>query len=214
MQSIYIVKEEKSVLQFKQIRKMTSSWDNHRGISLLCITGQIFASIMNNRIRPGTWPRVFNRKANTATGVSLVLLTWYSLCSRCEKSVKNSPRIYIWYSWIWQRRLILSFVTVSGAPAKGGSPDTLVSILRSFHEEMQASVIDGNQKSAPFAAKNGVKEVCLLSAVLFEIIITPVIQDAYKNCRMSVKTRYRYDSGLFKLRRLKARTKVSHALIC
>ena len=86
-------------------------------------------------------------------------------------------------------------------------------ILRSFHDGMQARVIDGNQEFAPFEFKNGVKQGCVLAPVLFGIIIAAMIKDAYKNCNLGVRVRHRHDGGLFNPRRLKARTKVSYTLI-
>ena len=86
-------------------------------------------------------------------------------------------------------------------------------ILRSFHDGMQARVIDGNQEFAPFEVKNGVKQGCVLAPVLFGIIIDAMIKDAFKNCNLGVRVRHRHDGGLFNPRRLKARTKVSYALI-
>ena len=78
---------------------------------------------------------------------------------------------------------------------------------------MQACVIDGNQESAPFEVKNGVKQGCVLAPVLFKIIIAAMIKDAFQNCYLGVRVRHRHDGGLFNPRRLKARTKVSYALI-
>ena len=78
---------------------------------------------------------------------------------------------------------------------------------------MQARAIDGKQESIPFAVKNGVKQGCVLAPVLFGIIIAGIIQDAHKNCNLGVRVSYRYDGGIINLCRLKARTKVSYALI-
>ena len=94
-----------------------------------------------------------------------------------------------------------------------GCPDKLVNILRSFHDGMQARVIDGNQESAPFEVKNGVKQGCVLAPVLFGKIIAAMIKDAFKNCNLGVRVRHRHDGGLFNPRRLKACTKVSYVLI-
>ena len=94
-----------------------------------------------------------------------------------------------------------------------GCLDKLVNMLRSFHDGMQARVIDGNQEFAPFEVKNGVKQACVLVLVLFGIIIAAMIKDAFKNCKLGVRVRHWHDGGLFNLRRLKARTKVSYVLI-
>ena len=94
-----------------------------------------------------------------------------------------------------------------------GCPDKLVNILRSFHDGMQAHVIDGNQESTSFEVKNGVKQGCVWVPVLFGIIIASMIKEAFKNCDLGVRVRHRHDGGLFNPRRLKARTKVSYVLI-
>ena len=89
-------------------------------------------------------------------------------------------------------------------------PDKLVNILRSFHDGMQACVIDGNQESASFEVKHGVKQGCVLAPVLFAILIATMI---FKNCNLDVRVWHRHNGGLFNTRRLKARTKVSYVLI-
>ena len=94
-----------------------------------------------------------------------------------------------------------------------GCPDKLVNILCSFHDGMQARVIGGSQESAPFEVKNGVKQGCVLAPLLFGIIIAAMIKDTVKNCNLGVRVRHWHDGGLFNPRCLKARAKVSYALI-
>ena len=88
-----------------------------------------------------------------------------------------------------------------------------MNILHSFHDRMQACVIEGSQESSPFEVKNGVKQGCVLAPVLFGIIIASMIKDAFKNCNLGVRVKYQHDGVLFKPRRLKAHTKLSYTLI-
>lgn len=78
---------------------------------------------------------------------------------------------------------------------------------------MQARVVDGGLKSAPFEVDNGVKQGCVFVPLLFSIVMAAVIYDAFHNCEKGINFNVRYDGGIFNLRRFKAKTKVHHILI-
>ena len=50
---------------------------------------------------------------------------------------------------------------------KIGCPCNLVNIIRSFHDDMSASVIDSGVSSKSFAVTNGVRQGCVLAPLLF-----------------------------------------------
>ena len=94
-----------------------------------------------------------------------------------------------------------------------GFPEKVINIIRSFHDGMQARVVDGGLESAPFDVDNGVKQGCVFAPLLFSIVMAAVIYDAFHNCEKGINFNVRYDGGIFNLRRFKAKTKVHHILV-
>ena len=76
-----------------------------------------------------------------------------------------------------------------------------------------ARVSDLGTTSEAFPVTNGTKQGCVMAPLLFCIIFSAMLQDAFKNCYSGVMIRFRSDGSIFNLQRLKARTKVSLLLL-
>ena len=92
--------------------------------------------------------------------------------------------------------------------AKFGCPNTFISMVREFHDGMQARVQDNGTCSEPFQVGNGVKQGCVLAPTLFSMMFSAMLTDAFQSRNMGIDLRYRTDGKLFNLRRLQAKTKV------
>ena len=95
---------------------------------------------------------------------------------------------------------------------KIGCPPRVVKIIRSFHD-MIARVSDLGTTSEAFPVTNGTKQACFMAPLRFYIILSAMLQDAFKDCSSGVMIRFRSDGGIFNLQRLKARTNVSLLLL-
>ena len=96
---------------------------------------------------------------------------------------------------------------------KIGFPTDIVTIIRSFHEDMRASVIENGEVSPDFEVTNGTKQGCGLAPLLFVIFFWMMIRVAFQDCNLGIPMCYRTDSALFDRRRLQAATKVQTAII-
>ena len=76
-----------------------------------------------------------------------------------------------------------------------------------------ARVSDLGTKSEAFPVTNETKQGCVMAPLLFCIIFSAMLQDAFRNCSSGVMIRFRSDGGIFNLQRLKAQTKVSLLLL-
>ena len=92
--------------------------------------------------------------------------------------------------------------------AKFGCPDKFISMVRQFHDGMQARVQDLIDISNPFPVTNGVKQGCVLAPTLLSMMFSAMLHDALRDGGEGIDIRYRTDGKLFNHRRLQAKTKI------
>ena len=94
-----------------------------------------------------------------------------------------------------------------------GCPLRVIKIIRSFHDGKTAGVSDLGTTSEALPETNGTKQSCVMAQLLFCIIFSVMLHDAFRNCNSGAMIRLRSNGGLFNLQRLKARTKVPLLLL-
>jgi len=90
---------------------------------------------------------------------------------------------------------------------KIGCPPRLLSIIKSFHENMKGTVVFDGSTSDAFKIKNGVKQGCVLAPTLFGIFFAVLLKHAFGSATEGIYLRTRGDGKLFNLSRLRAKTK-------
>ena len=74
-----------------------------------------------------------------------------------------------------------------------GCPAKIITIVRQFHDGMQARVLDDGNCSEAFSVTNGVKQGCVLTPTLFSIMFTAMLSDAFYDTMVRVSAT---DAGL------------------
>ena len=67
--------------------------------------------------------------------------------------------------------------------------------------------------SEAFPVTNGTKQSFVTAELLFCIIHSAILHDAFRNCNSGAMIRFRSNGGIFNIQRLKARTKLSLLLL-
>ena len=96
---------------------------------------------------------------------------------------------------------------------KIGCPPKLLSVIKSFHQDMQGTVQFDGSSSESFPICSGVKQGCVLAPTLFGIFFSLVLRSAFETSTDGVYLHTRTDGKLFNLARLKAKTKIRRVLI-
>ena len=91
---------------------------------------------------------------------------------------------------------------------KFGYPPKLISIIKSYHDDMKSTVIFDGSTSDAFNIRSGVKQECVLAPTLFGIFFATLLKHAFGTSTEGIYLRTRSDGKLFNLARLKAKTKV------
>ena len=92
--------------------------------------------------------------------------------------------------------------------AKFVCPAKFITMVRQFHDGMQARVQDGRVYSEPFPVTSGVKQGCILAPTLFSMMFSATLTDSFRLGDIEVNLKFRTDGKLFNSRKLKAKTKV------
>ena len=98
---------------------------------------------------------------------------------------------------------------------KFGCPAKFITMVRQFHDGVQARVLDNGNCSKAFLVTNCVKQGCVLVATLFSMMFTAMLSDAfYDHLSMCISYRYWTDGQLFSASRFQAKTKVEKDWVC
>ena len=83
-------------------------------------------------------------------------------------------------------------------------PPKLLSIIKSFHEDMKGTVVFEGSTSEPFDIRSGVKQGCVLAPTLFGVFFAVLLKQAFGSSTEGIYLRTRSDGKLFNLSRFKA----------
>jgi len=175
--------------------------DNHRGISLLSIAGKILARVLLNRLL---------EHLEQGLGTSDMIFAARELQEKCMEQDCNLYMTFV--------DLTKAFDTVSQEGLwkimeKFACLSTFITIVRQFHDGMMARVLDDGEPSEAFPVTNGVKRGCVLALMLFSLMFSAMLSEAFRECDPGINIRYWSDGKLFNPRRLQAVTKVKETIL-
>ena len=190
--------------------------DNHRGISLLCIAGKIFARILLNRLNKhicdiGLIPesQCGFRSGRGTTDMVFAL-----------RQIQEKCRLYSEDLYLLFIDLTKAFDTINrqglwAILEKVGCPPLFVNLIRSFHDDMKVQVREGSERSPAFGVTSGTKQGCVLAPTLFSIFFSLMLHSAFKDATDGVEVKSRFDRGLCSLKssHFQAHTKIKLSLI-
>ena len=96
---------------------------------------------------------------------------------------------------------------------KFGWPDRFITIVRQFYDGMTAKVLDDGDCCDAFLVPGRVKQGSKLSDILFSMIFSAMLTDAFQGNNHGVHIKYRTDGRLFNLYRLQAVTRAIETLL-
>ena len=175
--------------------------DNHRGISLLCIAGKLFARLLLNRLFKhaddiGVVPesQCGFRPGRGTNDMNFAL-----------RQIQEKCRLYGEDLYLLFIDLTKAFDTVNRQGLweilnKIGCPPLFVDLIRSFHDGMQVTVREGSDRSQPFGVTSGTKQGCVLAPTLFSIFFSVMLHVAFKDATDGVVIKSRFDRSLCSLK--------------
>ena len=184
-----------------------SDCNNYRGISLLSIVGKLFARVVVMRLQKLA-ERVYPESQCGFRAERSTVDMIFSL-----RKLQEKCRVVAFVDLtkafdLVSREGLFNILLIIGCP-----PPKLHKIIRSFHDDMRATVQYEGSMSEPFDVKSGVKQGCVLAPTLFSIFFSMVLKHAFGTSTEGVYLHTRSDGRLFNLARLRAKTKIREVLI-
>ena len=87
-----------------------------------------------------------------------------------------------------------------------------MNVIQSFYDGMTARVVDVAMLSEPFRVHNSTKQGCALAPLFFNIFYAAMLLDAFHSNDLGINVHYRTDGGIFNLRRLDAKSRITMLL--
>ncbi len=146
------------------------SCDNWRGITLLSIPSKVFCRVLLNQMETAIGTKIRQEQAGFSKGRG------------CMDQIFALRNIIEQYSE-WNSPLYIHFVDFRKAfdsvhrnalwmiLHSYGIPSKIISIIKTFYEHFECSVITANDLSEWFPVKSGVRQGCIISPILFLVTI-------------------------------------------
>ena len=144
--------------------------DNWRGITLIPVIMKIFGSAIINRIRVGVDNKLRNEQAGYRQGRNTTEQI-FVLRNIIEQVIEWNSNLYICFVDFEKafdsvhRETLWKFLKIYGIP------DKLVNMIKAMYRNSKCVVIDGIETSHWFDVKSGVKQGCVMSGLLFLIVM-------------------------------------------
>ena len=139
-----------------------------------------------------------------------MILSVRQLEEKCREQIRP---VFIAFNDLTKVFDLVSRRGLSNLLEKIGCPPKLLSVISSFHNNMEGTVNYDRATSKPFEIHSVLKQGRVLAPTLFSIFFSMMLSYTLKTSTEDVFLHARADGKLFNLARLRAKTKVRHVVI-
>ena len=152
-----------------------SRCDNWRGISLLDVVGKVAARVLQGRLQllaedllPES--QCGFRKERSCTDMIFLIR------QLLEKSWEHRAKVFVTFVDLRKAYDSIPRRALWIALGKLGLPESIIHLIRSFHQDMSAQIRLGENLLDPLTVTNGLRQGCCMAPVLFNLYLTVVIE--------------------------------------
>ncbi|KAJ2944193.1 hypothetical protein O0L34_g18171 [Tuta absoluta] len=178
--------------------------NNYRGISLLSIAGKAFAKVILSRLETLA-ARIYPESQCGFRGGRSTTDMIFTLRQLQEKCREHRTPLYMAFVDLNKAFDTVSREGLYEVLRRVGCPPKLFNLVRSFHDNMNGSVMFDGERSTSFGVNRGVRQGCVLAPTLFGIYLSALLLSAFENCDVGVHLHTRTDGRLFNIGLLKSK---------
>ena len=170
-----------------------SNCSNWRGISLLSVPSKIFTRILMNRIKHSIEERLRIEQAGFRGGRSTINQI-FILRNIIEQNVELNSTLYLNFIDFAKafdsinRDCLWKILKIYGIPQK------IINLMKNLYQGSSGRVLVNGTTTEKFDIRTGVKQGCVMSGLLFNIVIDWIMQKTLKNSKTGI--RWNFDSHL------------------
>ena len=161
--------------------------DNYRGISLLSILSKVFTGVLNQRLNK--WVEENDILTEAQAGFRKGRSTTdhiFTLSALIEKQFSKNSKLYVAFIDFKKAYDTINRSVLYSILANSGIQGKMLNIIRAMYSNVQACVRGSNGLTDYFECLQGLKQGCILSPVLFSILINELANDVINNGRHGV----------------------------
>lgn len=159
-----------------------SDFKNWRGLTLLNMTNKIIAHILNKRITATIEPELRNEQSGFRRGKSCIDHI-SSLRIIVEESVEWRSPLYLLFIDFERAFDTLHHPAIWDALRCKGIPEPLIQLIKCLYDNASCRVLHEGLISNKFPVEKGVRQGCVLSPLLFNIVLDVVMGQSMKGDR-------------------------------
>ena len=150
------------------------SCDNWRGISLLDVVEKVLGRIIQNRLQVVAETLLADSQCGFRKGRGCVDMIFVAR-QLMEKAREHGDSLFIMFVDLKKAYDSVPRNALWTVLTKCGVPSTMLSIIRSFHDGMQAGVRVGGTVTDSFEVRNGLRQGCTMAPVLFNVYFNAMV---------------------------------------
>ena len=161
--------------------------DNYRGISLLSILSKVFTGVINKRLN--RWAEENNILSEVQAGFRKGRSTVdhiFTLNALIEKQFSRNMKLYVAFIDFKKAYDTVDRSVLYLALYRSGIKGKMLNLIKSIYETVQACVRGSNRMTEYFECLQGLKQGCILSPILFSLLINELANDITNNGRHGV----------------------------
>lgn len=172
-----------------------SECDNWRGIMLLCVPVKILCKVLLNRFEEKVDATLRNAQAGFRPGRSCIdqINTLRIIIEQINEFQGNLHMVFIDFKKAFD---MLHHQNIWNAMERKGIPTKLINLIKAQYTNFKCRVIHKGFLSQPISCHSGVRQGCILSPLLFLMVLDEVLTDSVEGKRTGIQWSIRSNDHL------------------
>ena len=178
--------------------------DNYRGISLVSVPGKVLANILLELLKQSVEPLLLEVQCGFLLGRGTIDQIWL-VRQLIEKSIEHKCAVHICFVDLEKAFDFVPRDVLRLLLKERSIEEQVVQLIVDIHDGTHCVVKSSGEKSSKFEVTTGVRQGCVMSPVLFNLVMDKIVREALNKAKVGgVEIEYRKEGNLYMNYRVKA----------